>query len=79
MATGQQFDAAIFPELWLDTEGQPWLVNALGHEVTWKNRAARDRSRPITLADYFAARERLVYSRATHLDQLSDKLRELVS
>ena len=75
-ATGQQFDAAIFPELWLDTEGQPWLVNALGHEVTWENRAARDRSRPITLADYLAAREHLIYSRATHLDQLSDKLRE---
>ena len=75
-ATGQQFDAAIFPELWLDTEGQPWLVNALGHEVTWNNRAARDRSRRITLADYLAARERLIYSRATHLDQLSDKLKE---
>ena len=75
-ATGQVFDPAIFPALWLDTEGQPWLVNALGHEVTWKNKAARDRSRPISLADYQQARERLIYSRATHLDQLSDKLRE---
>ncbi len=26
--------------------------------------------------DYFAARERLIQSRATHLDQLTDKLRE---
>lgn len=75
-ATGQVFDAAIFPELWADTEGQPWLVNALGHEVTWKNKAARERSRPISLTDYQQARERLIYSRATHLDQLSDKLRE---
>ena len=75
-ATGQVFDAAIFPELWADTEGQPWLVNALGHEVTWKNKAARVRSRPISLVDYQQARERLIYSRATHLDQLSDKLRE---
>ena len=75
-ATGQVFDAAIFPALWRDTEGQPWLVNALGHEVTWENRAARDRSRPIAFADYQQARERLIYSRATHLDQLSDKLRE---
>ena len=75
-ATGQVFDAAIFPELWADTEGQPWLVNALGHEVTWKNKAARERSRPISLVDYQQARERLIYSRATHLDQLSDKLRE---
>ena len=75
-ATGQTFEEAIFSELWPDTEGQPWLVNALGHELTWENKAARDRSRHLTLADYREARERLIYSRATHLDQLSDKLRE---
>jgi hypothetical protein len=75
-ATGQQFAEAIFPELWLDTEGQPWLVNALGYELTWKNRTARDRSYNITLTDYKEARERLIQSRATHLDQLADKLRE---
>ncbi len=71
------FDEAIFPALWLDTEGQPWLVNALGHEVIGKNKAARDRSRSISLADYQQARDRLIYSRATpHLDQLNDRLRE---
>ncbi len=75
-ATGQQFDEEIFSELWEDTAGQPWLVNALGHEMTWEERAARDRSRAIMLEDYFAARERLIQSRATHLDQLTDKLRE---
>ncbi|MDY0186286.1 MAG: AAA-like domain-containing protein, partial [Desulfuromonadaceae bacterium] len=75
-ATGQQFAEAIFPELWLDTEGQPWLVNALGYELTWENRTARDRSYNITLTDYKEARERLIQSRATHLDQLADKLRE---
>ncbi|SFC13876.1 AAA-like domain-containing protein [Marinospirillum celere] len=74
--TGQEFDPAIFPELWEDTRGQPWLVNALGYEVTWKNRKARDRSHKISLTDYQEARERLIYSRATHLDQLSDKLKE---
>ena len=74
--TGQQFDPAIWPELWADTEGQPWLVNALGHECTWKDKAARDRSTPITLERYKAARERLIYSRTTHLHALSDKLRE---
>ena len=63
-------------ELWEDSRGQPWLVNALGYEVTWENRAARDRSQPIGLIDYQAARERLIQSRATHLDQLSDKLKE---
>ena len=75
-ATGQVFEEAIFPELWADTEGQPWLVNALGHELTWENRAARERSTRLGLSDYKQARERLIQSRATHLDQLSDKLRE---
>ena len=74
--TGQPFDPAIWPELWADTEGQPWLVNALGHECTWEDKSARDRSTPITLERYKAARERLIYSRTTHLDALSDKLRE---
>ncbi|MDP2419384.1 MAG: ATP-binding protein [Hydrogenophaga sp.] len=74
--TCQRFDPAIWPELWTDTEGQPWLVNALGHECTWEDKSARDRSTPITLEHYKAARERLIYSRTTHLDALSDKLRE---
>ena len=75
-ATGQAIDPAIYPELWRDTAGQPWLVNALGHEATWNERTARDRATPITLERYRAARERLIQSRATHLDQLTDKLRE---
>jgi hypothetical protein len=74
--TGQRFDPAIWPELWADTEGQPWLVNALGYECTWEDKSARDRSTPITLERYKAARERLIYSRTTHLHALSDKLRE---
>ncbi|MDR1424472.1 MAG: ATP-binding protein [Azoarcus sp.] len=74
--TRQTFDEAIFPELWEDTAGQPWLVNALGYEVTRKIRANRDRTRPITLASYMEAREQLIQSRATHLDQLADKLKE---
>jgi hypothetical protein len=75
-ATGQVFDAAIWPELWEDTRGQPWLVSALGYECTVEDRSARDRSVPITLERYRAARERLILSRATHLEQLGDKLRE---
>jgi hypothetical protein len=74
--TGQTFAPAIFPELWEDTRGQPWLVNALGYELTWHDRELRDRSLPIDLERYKAARERLIHSRATHLDQLTDKLRE---
>ncbi len=75
--TGQTFDDAIWIELWEDTRGQPWLVNALGRECTEKDKAARDdRHSPITLERYKQAKERLIYSRATHLDALADKLRE---
>jgi len=74
--TGQEFDEGIFPELWEDTYGQPWLVNALGQEIIWELRVNRDRNRKITLSDYREAREELIQSRATHLDQLTDKLQE---
>ena len=75
-ATGQTFAAAIFPELWQDTRGQPWLVNALGDTLTSDIPHLSDPNSPITLADYRAAREMLIQSRATHLDQLIDKLKE---
>jgi len=74
--TGQVFEEALFPLLWEDTRGQPWLVNALGYEMTWENREARDRTVLITKEKYLTARERLIRSRQTHLDQLADKLRE---
>jgi hypothetical protein len=74
--TGQGFDEAMFEPLWRDTAGQPWLVNALGHEMTWEDRTARDRRQLVTLMQYQAARERLIQSRAVHLDQLADKLKE---
>lgn len=74
--TGQIFAPEIFAELWEDSHGQPWLVNALGYELTWEDKAARDRTVQLTLEHYKAARERLIQSRATHLDQLTDKLKE---
>lgn len=74
--TGQAFAPEIFAEVWQDTQGQPWLVNALAYEMAWKDKSARDRTADITLQQYQAARERLIQSRATHLDQLADKLEE---
>jgi len=74
--TGQAFSNEIFAELWEDTRGQPWLVNALGYELTSNMPHLRDGTVPITLNDYRTARETLIQSRATHLDQLTDKLKE---
>ncbi len=74
--TGQVIADEALAELWRLTRGQPWLVNALAYEACFENKAACDRSRPITLDDVQEARERLVLRRDTHLDQLVDKLRE---
>ena len=74
--TGQSFAEKIFPELWADTRGQPWLVNALAWELTEQTPHLSDRRVPITLEDYRVVREKLIQSRATHLEQLTDKLQE---
>ncbi len=74
--TGQVFDDACFPMIWNATEGQPWLVNALGREVTYKMRENRDRSVRIIPEMIDKAIENLIYRRDTHIDILIDKLEE---
>ena len=75
-ATGQEFDEACFPMVWEATEGQPWLVNALGYEVTMEMRENRDRSIRIIPEMIYKAQENLIYRRETHIDILIDKLKE---
>ena len=75
-ATGQEFDEACFPLIWTATEGQPWLVNALGYEVTVNMRENRDRSIRIIPEMIYRAQENIIYRRDTHIDILIDKLRE---
>ncbi len=74
--TGQRFDEACFPMLWQATEGQPWLVNAVGYEVTWEIRENRNRSVVITPDMIEQAIEQIIYRRDTHIDILIDKLSE---
>lgn len=75
-ATGQEFAPECFPLIWDATEGQPWLTNALGYEVTMEMRENRDRSIRITPEMIDRAQERIIYRRETHIDILIDKLRE---
>ena len=74
--TGQVFTPEALDLVWGFTNGQPWLVNALAYETTWRNKAGRDRTQPITGAIIQQAKENLILRRVTHLDQLADKLRE---
>ena len=74
--TGQVFTPEASERVWTQTQGQPWLVNALAYEACFKNKRGRDRSRPITCDDIDDAQEALIMRRETHLDQLTDKLQE---
>ena len=74
--TGQRFSPAAVEAVWTQTCGQPWLVNALCAGACFDNKAGRDRSRSIEVDDVYAAREELILSRRTHLDQLTHKLEE---
>jgi AAA domain len=74
--TGQVFTPAARRLAWDCTQGQPWLTNALAYDCTFEMKEMRDRSVPITGETMRQAKERMVLSRATHLDQLIDKLQE---
>ncbi|MDQ1353377.1 MAG: family ATPase [Acidobacteriota bacterium] len=74
--TGQPFSNEVFPLVWDLTEGQPWLVNALAYEACFEMKEGQDRSTAITADMIEQAKENLILRRATHLDQLSDKLKE---
>ncbi|MDI6791486.1 MAG: ATP-binding protein [bacterium] len=74
--TGQQFSDKALALIWDLTQGQPWLVNALGYEVCFEMKNGRERSQPITAEMVIEAKENLILRRETHLDQLADKLEE---
>ena len=74
--TGQVFTADARELIWTQTQGQPWLVNALAYTACFENKTGRDRSRAIDAEAIRKVQEQLVLRRETHLDQLTDKLQE---
>ena len=75
--TGQPFTTEAAAEIFRLTQGQPWLTNALAAQlVTDYDALVKDRSCPITKEAVSKAREILIERRDTHLDSLTDKLRE---
>ena len=73
--TGQAFAAEALETVWTQTQGQPWLVNALADEACFYG-VAQDRRHPVTADAIHTAQEQLILRRETHLDQLADKLKE---
>ncbi|MBI4645550.1 MAG: ATP-binding protein [Bacteroidia bacterium] len=73
--TKQDFpDEAIY-KIYDYTGGQPWLVNAMAHEITARI-LKHDYSLPVTPEIVDIAKENLIQRRDTHLDSLLDKLQE---
>ena len=75
-ASGQVFTPDALGRCWELTQGQPWLVNALGREICFEMDEGRDRAQAVTEAMVQIARQRLIAARATHIDQLTYRLRE---
>ena len=73
--TGQAFTPEALKTIWSQTQGQPWLVNALADQTCFRDGAANRRA-PVTADAILEAREQLILRRETHLDQLTDKLKE---
>lgn len=72
--TGQKFDCEAIEYAFEQTQGQPWLVNALAYQACFRDVTAR--TQPITLEVMQRARETLIKRQDTHLDVIIDKLKE---
>jgi hypothetical protein len=72
--TGQQFTPEAIAHAFYLTQGQPWLVNALAKEIV--EEIVTDPNEPITIEHFQQAKEILIQRKDTHLDSLSERLRE---
>ena len=74
-ATGQVFSHAVTAEIYDQTDGQPWLVNAIAREII-QNILDNDYSKAITIELVEQAIQNIILRRDTHIDSLLDKLKE---
>ena len=74
-ATGQVFEEDAIQFIHKQTNGQPWLVNAIAKQLCFGSQAIPFDT-PITKQDAIEKIEILIQRRDTHFDQLADKLTE---
>jgi len=73
--TGQVFSPQVIDKIYHDTQGQPWLVNAVAREIVVKM-LANDFSKAIHLKHVSLAVQTLILRRDTHIDSLMERLKE---
>ncbi|MDR1920020.1 MAG: ATP-binding protein, partial [Tannerellaceae bacterium] len=73
--TGQVFEADAIKLVWEQTQGQPWLVNAIAREVIMEMLAS-DYSQAVTAGMVEEAIQTIILRRDTHIDSLLERLKE---
>ncbi len=74
-ATGQAFPSEVVDKVFEQTQGQPWLVNAIAKEII-EDILGNDHSKPITVDRVEQAIQNIVLRRDTHIDSLLERLKE---
>jgi len=73
--TGQQFEADAIDLVYKQTQGQPWLVNAVAREVIL-DLLQSDFTQPVTAELVHQAIQTIILRRDTHIDSLLERLKE---
>jgi type II secretory pathway predicted ATPase ExeA/Holliday junction resolvase len=73
--TGQVFEEEAIDLVYEQTQGQPWLVNAIAREVIVKMLQS-DYTRPVTASLVDEAIQTLIFRRDAHIDSLLERLKE---
>jgi hypothetical protein len=73
--TGQVFEEDAVELVWQQTQGQPWLVNAIAREVIVKMLQS-DYTQPVTAERVAEAVPTIILRRDTHIDSLLERLKE---
>jgi hypothetical protein len=73
--TGQLFNDAAVALVYEQTQGQPWLVNAIAREVIEKM-LGQDYTQPVTAGMVKKAIQTIILRRDTHIDSLLERLKE---
>ena len=74
-ANGQLFEKTALEKVFEQTDGQPWLVNAIAREII-QNILEDDYTQKITEVLVEQAIQNIILRRDTHIDSLLDKLKE---
>ena len=73
--TKQVFERAAIDKIFEQTDGQPWLVNAIAREII-EEILSNDYTIPITTELVEQAIQNIILRRDTHIDSLLDKLKD---